>query len=47
MSFSTRLKKLRLEKELTQKELGEKLNISDRVIGYYESGDRFTKDRGT
>lgn len=44
MTFGKRLKELRLKKNLTQKELGEKLNISDRVIGYYESDDRFPKD---
>jgi repressor LexA len=47
MSFGSRLKELRIERGMTQKELGDKLNISDRVIGYYESEDRFPKDEKT
>ena len=45
MKFGDRLKELRLSFDMTQKELGDKLNISDRVIGYYESNDRFPKDQ--
>lgn len=44
MTFGDRLKELRLERGLTQSEFGEKVGISGRVIGYYESGDRFPKD---
>lgn len=44
MLFGDRLKILRDEKKLTQYELGNVLNISARVIGYYESNDRFPKD---
>lgn len=44
MSFGKILKNLRESKSLTQKELGNSLDISSRVIGYYESGDRFPKD---
>jgi len=44
MTFANRLKSLRLSKELTQEDLGKILNISARVIGYYESGERFPKD---
>jgi len=44
MNFSKRLKSLRLENNWTQKDLAEKLNISDRSIGYYENGNRFPKD---
>lgn len=44
MSFGSKIRALREELSLTQKELGDKLNISARVIGYYESGDRFPKD---
>ena len=44
MNFGQKLRTLREEKSLTQKELGNILDISDRVIGYYESGDRFPKD---
>ena len=39
--FGDRLKSLRKSFDLTQKELGDKLNVSGRVIGYYESNDRF------
>lgn len=39
--FGNVLKSLRLDNKLTQKELGEKLNVSQRVIGYYEKGERF------
>jgi transcriptional regulator with XRE-family HTH domain len=35
-----RLKKLRKEQNITQKELGEQFNLSSRVIGYYESEER-------
>ena len=44
MLFGNRLRVLREEKGITQKQLGEIINISDRVIGYYESNDRFPKD---
>lgn len=44
MEFGDRLRDLREEKGMTQKELGKVVNISDRVIGYYESNDRFPKD---
>ena len=44
MVFGDRLKELREEKGITQKNLGKVLNISDRVIGYYEANDRFPKD---
>lgn len=39
--FGSRLRKLRKDKELTQKELGEIIGVSGRVVGYYESDDRF------
>lgn len=39
--FGYRLKSLRKSSGYTQKELGEKLNVSGRVIGYYESNERF------
>lgn len=39
--FGDRLKLLRKNGNYTQKELGEKLNVSGRVIGYYESNERF------
>lgn len=44
MPFGEKLKKLRIEKNMTQKELGKIIGVSDRVIGYYESNDRFPKD---
>ena len=44
MTFGERLKKLRLEKGITQAQLGKIVGVSDRVIGYYESDDRFPKD---
>lgn len=44
MKFGDILKELREEKGLTQKELGAIINISDRVIGYWESNNRFPKD---
>ena len=37
MKFGDILRELREEKGLTQKELGTIINISDRVIGYWES----------
>lgn len=47
MLFGDTLKKLRTEKGLTQKDLGKIINVSDRVIGYYEANDRFPKDEKT
>lgn len=44
MLFGDRLRKLREEKNITQKELGLIVGLSDRVIGYYESNDRFPKE---
>lgn len=44
MKFGDRLKQLRLEKTITQNELGDAIEISGRVIGYYESGDRFPNE---
>lgn len=44
MKFGDILRELREEKSLTQKELGTIINISDRVIGYWESNNRFPKD---
>lgn len=39
--FGDRLKELRKAKGMTQKELGDQLNLSDRVIGYYEANRHF------
>lgn len=44
MLFGDRLRLLREDKSITQKELGLVIGVSDRVIGYYESNDRFPKD---
>lgn len=35
------MKKLRKSRGMTQRELGEYLNLSDRVIGYYEADRHF------
>lgn len=35
-----RIKDLREDSDLTQKELGEKLNLPQRTYAYYESGER-------
>lgn len=43
MKFNSILKRLREEKEITQTELSKIINISNRVLGYYES-DRFPTD---
>lgn len=47
MLFGDRLRYLREEKGVTQKELGNFINVSDRVVGYYEANDRFPKDEKT
>lgn len=47
MLFGDRLKLLREEKKITQIELGNILSISNRVLAYYESNDRFPKDQQT
>lgn len=39
--FGENLRKLRKEKNLTQKQLAEHLGVTARTIGYYESGQRF------
>ncbi len=38
--FAVKLKELRLEKDLSQKDLAQKLGVSSRVISYYEDGSR-------
>lgn len=40
--FGARLKELRLEKNLTQQELAEKINLSTNFIGMVERGERNT-----
>lgn len=39
--FGENLRKLRKERNLTQKELAEYLGVTGRTIGYYENGERF------
>jgi transcriptional regulator with XRE-family HTH domain len=39
--FAQRLKYLRKKHKLTQQQLGEKIGVSQRIVGYYETGDRF------
>lgn len=43
MQFGDRVKQLRESVGMTQAELGKKVGVSDRVIGYYESNNRFPK----
>ena len=38
MEFSTRLKRIRLDSGLTQAELADKLGITNRAVGAWESG---------
>lgn len=38
--FGTILKNLRLEKNITQKDLAKHLGVTDRSVGYYETGQR-------
>lgn len=40
MSFHESLKKARISAGLTQKELANKMNVSERTIQYYELGER-------
>lgn len=43
MLFGDRLRKLREDAGMTQAQLGNLIGVSDRVVGYYESNDRFPK----
>lgn len=47
MTFGDRLKRLRLEREWTQAYVGKQIGVSDRVVGYYETDNRFPKDENT
>ncbi len=47
MTFGDRLRKLRLENDWTQAYVGEKIGVSDRVVGYYEANNIFPKDEFT
>lgn len=43
LQFGDRIKQLREHSGMTQAELGKKIGVSDRVIGYYESNQRFPR----
>lgn len=44
MAFSDKLKKLREDKKMTQKELANKLDVTPRIISYYETGKSIPSD---
>lgn len=44
MTFSDRLRELRQEKKMTQSALGQAVDISPRMISFYESGNHFPRD---
>ena len=44
MTFSERLRQLRQEKRMTQAALGQAVDISPRMISFYESGNHFPRD---
>ena len=39
------IRTMRKERDITQKELGEIIGVSERVVGYYETDNRFPKDK--
>lgn len=43
LQFGDRIKQLREHSGMTQAELGKKIGVSDRVIGYYELNQRFPR----
>ncbi len=43
MTLGQNIRRYRIEKGLTQKELGKKLDVSQAMIGQYESGSRNPK----
>ena len=45
MTFGERLRTLRTEAGLSQDELGHAIGVSARVVGYYETDDRFPKNQ--
>ena len=44
VTFSDRLRQLRQEKKMTQTVLGRAIDISPRMISFYESGNHFPRD---
>lgn len=47
MLFGDRVKGLRENANMTQAELGKLIGVSDRVLGYYESNQRFPRKQET
>ncbi len=45
MTFGERLRTLRTEAGLSQEDLGQAIGVSARVVGYYETDDRFPKNQ--
>lgn len=44
MTFGERLKQLRQEKEMNQKELGEVIGVGARMISFYENNEHIPRD---
>ena len=44
MTFGERLRELREDRDLTQKKIAEVLNVSPRMVGFYENGTSFLSD---
>lgn len=44
MSFGTRLRELREDHDLTQKEVAAIISVSPRMVSFYESGEHFPRD---
>ena len=44
MSFGSRLRLLREERNITQKQLGSLIGVSPRMVSFYESGAHFPRD---
>ena len=45
VEFSEKLRQLRKERDLTQAELGNLIGVKDKVISFYEQGDRVPSPR--
>ena len=41
MEFENKIKELRIESGMTQKQLAERLGVAKSVVSYYEHGERF------
>lgn len=44
MSFGTRLRELREDHDMTQKEVAAIISVSTRMISFYETGEHFPRD---